>query len=250
MIALAAADGSEALVAECYGDDVGWLPWKRPGFELGLALRDFQRRLPDARGAVLEGHGMICWADTSEECEALSLDLIARAEQFLAERDVDAAFGAVRDGFTALPDDERRRRAGRSRPDRSRGRRIGAPDGRRVQRRAGGARLPGPRGGAASGRPGHVVPRSLPPHQGATAVSRPAGDGDVRRAAGAPRGAARAVPRRLPAPTTTPTPRRPRRRCAAPIRSSSSCRVSGCGASAPTRRRRGSPASSTSTRST
>jgi rhamnose utilization protein RhaD (predicted bifunctional aldolase and dehydrogenase)/NAD(P)-dependent dehydrogenase (short-subunit alcohol dehydrogenase family) len=111
MIALAAAEGSEALVAECYGSDVGWLPWKRPGFELGIALRDFQRRFPDARGAVLEGHGMICWADTSDACEALSLDLIARAEQFFGQHNVDAAFGAVRDGFTALPDEERRRRA-------------------------------------------------------------------------------------------------------------------------------------------
>ena len=103
MIALAAAEGSEALVAECYGAEVGWLPWKRPGFELGLALRDFQRRSPDARGAVLEGHGMICWADTSEECEALSLDLIARAEQFLADRDLDGAFGAVREATPRSP---------------------------------------------------------------------------------------------------------------------------------------------------
>ena len=54
---------------------------------------------------------MICWADTSEECEALSLDLIARAERFLAERDVDGAFGAVRADYAALPDDERRRRS-------------------------------------------------------------------------------------------------------------------------------------------
>ena len=111
MIALAAAEGSEALVAECYGAEVGWLPWKRPGFDLGLALRDLQRRAPEARGAVLEGHGMICWADSSEACEALSLDLIARAERFLADRDPDAAFGAVREGFTALPDEQRRRRA-------------------------------------------------------------------------------------------------------------------------------------------
>ena len=111
MIALAAAEGSEALVAECYGADVGWLSWKRPGFELGLALRDFQGRSPDARGAVLEGHGMICWAETSEACEALSLDLIARAEQFVAERDLDGAFGAVRDGYTALDVAERRQRA-------------------------------------------------------------------------------------------------------------------------------------------
>ena len=111
MIALAAAEGSEALVAECYGTDVGWLSWKRPGFDLGLALREFQRAHPDAHGAILEGHGMICWADTSEECEALSIDLIARAERFLADRRPDAAFGSVREGFAALPDLERVRRA-------------------------------------------------------------------------------------------------------------------------------------------
>jgi rhamnulose-1-phosphate aldolase/alcohol dehydrogenase len=110
MIAIAAAADSAALVAECYGDEIGSLPWQRPGFELGLALRDFQRENPSARGAVLEGHGMICWADSSEECETLSLDLIARAERFLAASDLAGAFGAVRDGYAELPSDERRRR--------------------------------------------------------------------------------------------------------------------------------------------
>jgi rhamnulose-1-phosphate aldolase/alcohol dehydrogenase len=117
MIALAAAADSEALVAECYGNDVGWLPWKRPGFELGLALRDFQHRSPAARGAVLQGHGMICWADSSDECEEVSLDLIARAEQFLAIHDPDAAFGAIRDGYEALPAGARRRRAAELAPN-------------------------------------------------------------------------------------------------------------------------------------
>jgi rhamnulose-1-phosphate aldolase/alcohol dehydrogenase len=111
MIAIAAAGDSAALVEQCYGDEVGWLSWKRPGFELGLALRDFQHSNPTARGAVLEGHGMICWAHTSEECEALSLDLIARAERFLAASGLDGAFGAVRDGYGELPADERGRRA-------------------------------------------------------------------------------------------------------------------------------------------
>ena len=46
VIALAAAEAAKALVAECYSAEVGWLPWKRPGFELGLALRDFQRAVP------------------------------------------------------------------------------------------------------------------------------------------------------------------------------------------------------------
>lgn len=111
MIAIAAAADSAALVAECYGDEIGSLPWKRPGFELGLALREFERSNPRARGAMLEGHGMICWADTSEECEALSLDLIARAERFLAARDLDGAFGSVRAGYTAIPTDARLERA-------------------------------------------------------------------------------------------------------------------------------------------
>jgi len=111
MIAIAAAADSAALVAECYGDEIGSLEWTRPGFELGLALREFQERNPTARGAVLEGHGMICWADTSEECEALSLDLIARAERFLAASDLDGAFGPVRAGYAALPTEDRMRRA-------------------------------------------------------------------------------------------------------------------------------------------
>jgi rhamnulose-1-phosphate aldolase/alcohol dehydrogenase len=111
MIAIAAAADSAALVAECYGDEIGSLRWKRPGFELGLALRDFQRDHPTARGAMLEGHGMICWADTSEECEALSLDLIARAERFLAARDLDGALGSVRAGYAAMPTEARRQRA-------------------------------------------------------------------------------------------------------------------------------------------
>ena len=107
MIAIAAAADSERLTGECYGDDVGWLPWKRPGFELGLALRDFQRRSPAARGVILEGHGMMCWADTSEACEALSLELIATAERFLAARGEGDGFGAARPDHSALPDAER-----------------------------------------------------------------------------------------------------------------------------------------------
>ena len=178
MIALAAADDSEALVAECYGDEVGWLPWKRPGSSSGSRSATSSAAHPDARGAVLEGHGMICWADTSEECEALSLDLIARAERFLAASDLDGAFGAVAPGYTALPDRRAPAPGRRARTDRARHRRVGASDGRRLQRRTRRARLPLPRGGTAPCRPGHVVPRPLPAHEGAAAVPRPAGDGD------------------------------------------------------------------------
>ena len=104
MIALAAAADGETLVGECYRGEVGWLAWKRPGFELGLALRDFQRAHPGARAAIMGGHGMICWAESSDECEQLSLRLIEIAERFLAEHGRSEPFGAVRRGFDALDD--------------------------------------------------------------------------------------------------------------------------------------------------
>src|SRR4051812_19824060 len=94
MIALATAAEGQRLVAECFGGEVGWLPWHRPGFELGLALRDFRADHPDAAGAVLGGHGMICWAATSDDCEATSLHLIERAEAFLRAHARSAPFGA------------------------------------------------------------------------------------------------------------------------------------------------------------
>lgn len=111
MIALAAAADGEQLVASCYGEEVGWLDWKRPGFELGLAVRDFQRAHPAARGVVLGGHGMMVWADTSDECEALSLRLIEQAEQFLHDRGEEAPFGVGRADYAELPHADRRAQA-------------------------------------------------------------------------------------------------------------------------------------------
>lgn len=109
MIALATSENGAELVSKCYGAEVGWLDFQRPGFELGLALRVFERTHPDARGAVLGGHGMICWANTSAECEALSLRLIGQAERFLTERGRPEPFGERRFGFEPLRADERRR---------------------------------------------------------------------------------------------------------------------------------------------
>ncbi len=102
MIALAAAADGPELVAECFGAEVGWLDWMRPGMELGLALRAFQREHPAARGAVLGGHGMICWGETSAECEARSWQLVEQAERFLLQRDGPDPFRTTRSGFEAL----------------------------------------------------------------------------------------------------------------------------------------------------
>jgi rhamnulose-1-phosphate aldolase/alcohol dehydrogenase len=113
VIALAAATDGEGLVQECYGDDVGWLDWQRPGFELGLRLRAFVAEHPTARGVVLGGHGVMCWGESSDECEATTIDLVQRAEAFLAERGRAEPLGAVVPAFAPLPDRERRAEAAR-----------------------------------------------------------------------------------------------------------------------------------------
>ncbi len=116
VIALATAAGSRDLVAECYGEQVGWLAWRRPGFELAVALRDLQAQRPEIVGAVLEGHGLICWADTSEACESTSRSLVARADEFLNARGAAEPFGAIDTTRTPLPDEARRVEAARLAP--------------------------------------------------------------------------------------------------------------------------------------
>ncbi len=102
VIALAAAQDGAALTREVYGDEVGWLDWVRPGFELGLQVAEACAADPRLRGLVLGQHGLICWADDDAECYRLTLDLIARAERFIASRSSGrVAFGGSR--FPSMP---------------------------------------------------------------------------------------------------------------------------------------------------
>ncbi|MFE6474718.1 bifunctional aldolase/short-chain dehydrogenase [Streptomyces rochei] len=110
-IALACAADGEKLTAECFGDTVVWVPWRRPGFQLGLDIAAVKEANPRAIGCVLGGHGITAWGDTSEECERNSLHIIRTAEAFLAERGKAEPFGPVVAGYEALPEDERRERA-------------------------------------------------------------------------------------------------------------------------------------------
>src|SRR5262245_43137746 len=110
-IAIATAADGEELTGRVFGDRVVWVPWRRPGFQLGLDIAAVQRADPQAIGVILGGHGITAWGDTSAECEANSLDIIRTAERFLAERGVAEPFGAVVPGFEALPVEERRARA-------------------------------------------------------------------------------------------------------------------------------------------
>ena len=94
VIALAASSDGESATRRIYGDAVGWMAWKRPGFALGLRLRDHVAANPGQRGVILAGHGLICWGDDSRRCYDNSIDLIARAADYINERMAGrAAFG-------------------------------------------------------------------------------------------------------------------------------------------------------------
>ncbi|MBW8736316.1 MAG: bifunctional aldolase/short-chain dehydrogenase [Streptomyces turgidiscabies] len=110
-IALACAADGEKLTAECFGDTVVWVPWRRPGFQLGLDIAAVQAANPQAIGCVLGGHGITAWGDTAEACEQNSLHIIRTAEAFLAERGKAEPFGLVIEGYAALAPEERRERA-------------------------------------------------------------------------------------------------------------------------------------------
>jgi rhamnulose-1-phosphate aldolase/alcohol dehydrogenase len=110
-IALATAVDGEALTKECFGDRVVWVPWRRPGFQLGLDIAAVAAAHPEAIGVILGGHGITAWGSTSEECEANSLAIIRAAQDFLDARGVTDPFGPVRPGFEALPAADRRIRA-------------------------------------------------------------------------------------------------------------------------------------------
>ena len=108
VIAIAASVNSKELTQEIYGDEIGWLPWKKPGYELGLWLEDFCKKNPDAKGVVLESHGLFTWADDAKECYELTLRIINRAIEWFEEKTKGvAAFGG--DVHPTLPEDERRR---------------------------------------------------------------------------------------------------------------------------------------------
>lgn len=86
VIAIAASENSEELTKEAFGGEVGFLPWKRPGFDLGLQLRDLLAANPNLKGVVMGKHGLINWADDEQECYELTLDLINKAQQFIDSR--------------------------------------------------------------------------------------------------------------------------------------------------------------------
>ena len=89
-IAVAASKNSEKLTREIYGDDVVWIPWQRPGFDLGLLMQETVKKHPKAKGFIMGQHGLINWANDDKECYELTLTLIEKAARFIESKDKGA----------------------------------------------------------------------------------------------------------------------------------------------------------------
>jgi rhamnulose-1-phosphate aldolase/alcohol dehydrogenase len=107
IIAIAAAKNSRELTKQIFGKDIGWLPWKRPGFELGLWLERFCLENPAAKGVVLGSHGLFTWDDDAKTCYELTLATIQKAQDWLSKQTAGKEiFGGAR--HSSLPQAERR----------------------------------------------------------------------------------------------------------------------------------------------
>jgi rhamnulose-1-phosphate aldolase/alcohol dehydrogenase len=110
-IAFATAKDGEKLTKKAFGDKVVWVPWRRPGFQLGLDIAEIKRANPNAIGCILGGHGITAWGKTTKESERNSLWIIKTAEDYIAAKGKKAPFGRVVRKNAALPEAERRAKA-------------------------------------------------------------------------------------------------------------------------------------------
>ncbi len=110
-IAIATAADGEALTGKIFGDKVVWVPWRRPGFQLGLDIAAIRRDNPQAVGTILGGHGITAWGDTSDEAEANSRWIIRTAQSYLDIHGKPKPFGDTVPGFEPLTEPERHAKA-------------------------------------------------------------------------------------------------------------------------------------------
>ena len=110
VIAIAAAARSNELTAEAFGPEIGWLPWQRPGFDLGLKLGEMAAKNPTLKGIVLAGHGLFTWGDTSKDCYEQTIGIIRKADAWLRQKTTSkTAFGGS--AMAPLAQEQRRKLA-------------------------------------------------------------------------------------------------------------------------------------------
>jgi len=84
-IAIAAAKDGKKITQELFGGTIGWVEWKKPGFELGLQLKQCLDENPGIRGIMLGSHGLFTWGDTAYESYLNTLDVIEICSEYLAQ---------------------------------------------------------------------------------------------------------------------------------------------------------------------
>ena len=104
-IAIAACKNSRSLTEQVFEGQLGWLPWQRPGYDLGLKLEALSTAQPKLKGIILEGHGLFTWGDTAKSCYETTLAIIKRAEDWLAANVKQPSFGGQR--VQSLPAEQR-----------------------------------------------------------------------------------------------------------------------------------------------
>jgi len=111
LIAVAAAEDSEKITKEIWGDTMGWVPWQRPGFDLGLQLEKCLNENPGIRGIVLGSHGLFTWGDSSYECYMNSLEVIETASAYIEQKTKEkgSVFGGEK--IKSLPSEKRKEKA-------------------------------------------------------------------------------------------------------------------------------------------
>src|SRR5271166_977478 len=114
VIAIAASENAEALTQKVFGRELGFLPWQRPGFDLGLKLGALAEANPNLKGVVLGGHGLFTWGATSKACYETTIAMINKASAWLAANGHGEPFGG--EGVKALPPADRREIAARLMP--------------------------------------------------------------------------------------------------------------------------------------
>ena len=106
VIAVAASKNSRRLTTEIFGDNIGWVPWMRPGFELGLMMQNEVQRDASLQGLIMSQHGLINWHDDDKQCYYLTLSLIEKAARYIESKDKgDQTFGGQK--IAPLPDKQR-----------------------------------------------------------------------------------------------------------------------------------------------
>ena len=116
LIAIAAAEDSEKITKEIWGDTMGWVPWQRPGFDLGLQLEKCLNENPSIRGIVLGSHGVFTWGETSYESYVNSLEVIEAASHYIEDKVAknSSVFGGQK--IKSLPDEKRKEKAAQLAP--------------------------------------------------------------------------------------------------------------------------------------